>query len=308
MKKNISKVLSVMCGVAALAGMFSINSVGAMDAPKARPGCKKVYRHPLAKTYRPQFETPTRPVPKKLTPETDTSEYVPSYECTGRLDETFVPSLVKVKRPAPRRLTRETVSLELFENLKKRFPSMTKEEFEKLELEVTLRDPRPLGPDETLEGRIAKKYEARKMLEKQEEEEREALLKKLREGMNKTEVSKNRCESFFVPGCSRAEVADTFHRIQIDCIRALGCMLRGTGIEEAIGGCFDSSNVLSGFEEILAFMKKYEGTLSRDKGYHILYEFVDFLLNGFKPRWSRDYASLTNRVADFKERFYSARS
>ena len=104
-----------------------------------------------------------------------------------------------------------------------------------------------------------------------------------------------------------SEAKEIFYDIHTDCIKALDCMLRGTEIEEGVEVYFDNGNFLSGFEEILTFMKKYESILSRSNGYHILYEFVDFLLNGFKPRYNRDYRFLKARAADFQRRFYSAR-
>ncbi len=151
MKKNISKVLSVMCSVTALAGMFSINSASAMDGPRAAAGSKKVDRNPLA---------------------------IPSHPEEGE---------AKVKRPVPGRLTPETVKkerdpdLKLFKKVRKRCPEMTQEEFQKLKVEAVLRDGRPLRPGETLEDRIVRKYEDRKLFEEEEKREHEESLRKLRE-------------------------------------------------------------------------------------------------------------------------------
>ncbi len=49
MKKNISKILSVICSATIFSGMLGINSVGAMDGKKANPSVKKICKRELTK-------------------------------------------------------------------------------------------------------------------------------------------------------------------------------------------------------------------------------------------------------------------
>ena len=48
MKKNIYKVLSVMCSVAALSGVLSLNSASAMDGKETNPNCRRSAESSLA--------------------------------------------------------------------------------------------------------------------------------------------------------------------------------------------------------------------------------------------------------------------
>ena len=143
MKKNIFKVLSVMCSVTALAGMFSINSASAMDGKEANQ------------------EKQLRPVPQPLV------------RCSE--DSTSAAEVSQVSSSEEE----SALDLRLFESLKEKFPSMTEEEFQELKRKVTLEDGRPLRSGETLEDRMVMRYKNKKDFEKQREESREVFLKKL---------------------------------------------------------------------------------------------------------------------------------
>ncbi len=107
------------------------------------------------------------------------------------------------------------------------------------------------------------------------------------------------------------------YKIQAICEKALGNLLKGTGVEAHLKydftqGVFDRfKNMFIPFKVMLIFMENSGSSVKRDEKYYMLYNFMNSLLVHFEKKSIldcipySDYSFWGAKANDFKRNFYS---